>query len=61
MTLLRRITTEVYFNAPGATRESLLVTTLTKDPHKIKEEAIHKAQVCYGLDLSNVEINIRRY
>ena len=52
--VLRRTTTEVHFNAPGATRTSLLVTTLTDDPKVIKSEAIHKAKVCYGLNISNV-------
>jgi hypothetical protein len=51
---LRRVTTEVLFQATGATRTSLLVTTLTSNPETIIQEAIHKAKVCYGLDIRDI-------
>ena len=56
MAHLTRITTEVFFNAQGATRTSLLVTTLSKDPSVILAEARRKARACYGLDIHNLRL-----
>ena len=60
MSRLTKVTTEVFFNAPGAARTSLLVTTLTKDVETIKREAVHKAAACYGIcitdDLSSLQL-----
>jgi hypothetical protein len=53
---LTRVTTEVFFTAPGATRTSLLVTTLTRDSETIRREAMHKAKVCYGLDIHDLRL-----
>jgi len=55
MATLHRVTTEILFQATGATRTSLLVTTLTNNPETIRQEAIHKAKVCYGLDIHNIQ------
>jgi hypothetical protein len=56
MSHLKRVVTEVFFTAPGATMSSLRVTTLTSDVNVIKREAMHKAQACYGLNITNVTL-----
>jgi len=61
MAQLTKITTQVFFVAPGATRTSLLVTTLTKDTQTIQQEAIHKAKACYGLDIRDVRLGGQTY
>jgi hypothetical protein len=54
MSRLKKVTTEVFFIAQGVTRKSLIVSTLTTNPEIIKQEAVHKARACYGLDITNV-------
>jgi hypothetical protein len=56
MSHLTRFVTEVTFEAPGAMRTSLRVTTLTPDPAIIRQEAVHKAAACYGLHIINVQL-----
>lgn len=56
MSKLRRVSTEVFYML-GTERRSMLVTTLTKDVDTIKREALHKAEVCYGLKgISNLSL-----
>jgi hypothetical protein len=67
MANLKRYSYQVFFTALNSVphvnppftaghRDSMWVTTLSRDPATIRAEAMHKADACYGLRIGNIDI-----